>query len=80
MDQQITAVIINRKEFKLKVNIDCLSRANGNVAGRLEESRLSSGSVRSVVFHSHSIPTGSAVVCRGHRSRTDPRQFIENHE
>ena len=80
MDQQITAVIINRKEFKLKVRIDCLAPSNGNGAGRLEKSRLSSGLVGSVVFHSHSIATWSAVVCRGHRSRTDPCQFIEDHE
>ena len=80
MDQQITAVIINRKEFNLKVTSSRKLRHFRRCSFVVEKIGLSFGSVRSVVHHSHSVAVGSAVVRRCHRPGLDARQRLENDE
>ena len=62
MDQQITAVIINRKEFKLKVNEKKIVTESLSFIF-LEKTWLSSGFTCSRHFNLNSIITWSTMVC-----------------
>lgn len=79
MDQQITAVIINRKEYQLKVTatsrtLHVTSRA------RLEKSRLPSRSAHPVVYDLDPIDPRLAVVRGSDCARPHSRQRLETHE
>lgn len=80
MDQQITAVIINRREFKLKVTRAPTLRLLDKARFPLEKTRLPSGLVRLVHHHPHPVPVGPAVVRCSYRLGLDARQRFENHE
>ena len=84
MDQQITAVIINRKEFKLKVERGT-SESDFEVIFLLllavvEKTRLSSGLVHSLHNYLDSIVARFAVVRRSDGLSLDARQCIEDYE
>lgn len=84
MDQQITAVIINRKEYKLKVSFDhsvsdLFDLVNGcNLIFFIERMWLSLGSVRFVHSDCNLFDHGATLVCCGNRISYDPRQFTQS--
>lgn len=83
MDQQITAVIINRKEHKLKVKpfpalgfVVTLLYLTGSLA-HSERLWLPPGSLHGGAYAGRVLCNGLALVCSGHRPLHHPRQQSE---
>ena len=83
MDQQITAVIVNRKENKLKASFyPSISKTDPQVSikmyrSHLERMRLSFGSVHSRDPHRNLLGNGIALVRRGNRALDQSRELVE---
>ena len=83
MDQQITAVIVNRKENKLKASFyPSISKTDPQVSikkyrSHLERMRLSFGSIHSRDPHRNLLGNGIALVRRGNRALDQSRELVE---
>lgn len=77
MDQQITAVIVNRKENKLKVYLKGLFLLLTKIIST-ERMRLSSRFIYIVHFDRDLFSIWFALVCGGHRLVNNPCEFVAN--